>query len=69
MVLNIKISSSLTEHDSQTGRAHLLLVSNTPGLPYGAIGVLTLEGWSLFSHEYGINLTAFVTSPDVIEVE
>lgn len=29
---------------SQTGRAHLLLISRTPGLPGGAIGVLTLEG-------------------------
>jgi len=27
----------------QTGRAHLLLVSNTPGLAGGAIGVITLE--------------------------
>jgi len=27
----------------QTGRAHLLLISRTPGLPGGAIGVLTLE--------------------------
>ncbi|KAJ7891532.1 hypothetical protein B0H13DRAFT_2529895 [Mycena leptocephala] len=29
--------------DSQTGRAHLLLISRTPGKPGGAIGVLTLE--------------------------
>uniref|UniRef100_A0A0W0F7R1 CNNM transmembrane domain-containing protein n=1 Tax=Moniliophthora roreri TaxID=221103 RepID=A0A0W0F7R1_MONRR len=28
----------------QTGRAHLLLISNTPGRPGGAIGVVTLEG-------------------------
>ncbi|KAJ6492268.1 hypothetical protein C8R45DRAFT_990795 [Mycena sanguinolenta] len=27
----------------QTGRAHLLLISNTPGKPGGAIGVITLE--------------------------
>ncbi|KAJ7464222.1 hypothetical protein B0H11DRAFT_1734286 [Mycena galericulata] len=27
----------------QTGRAHLLLISHTPGLPGGAIGVITLE--------------------------
>ncbi|KAH8111452.1 DUF21-domain-containing protein [Phellopilus nigrolimitatus] len=27
----------------QTGRAHLLLVSNTPGVPGGALGVVTLE--------------------------
>jgi metal transporter CNNM len=29
---------------SQTGRAHLLLISNTPGSAGGAIGVITLEG-------------------------
>ena len=29
---------------SQTGRAHLLLISNTPGKEGGAIGVVTLEG-------------------------
>lgn len=29
---------------SQTGRAHLLLISNTPGISGGAIGVITLEG-------------------------
>ncbi|KAJ7818745.1 hypothetical protein B0H13DRAFT_1922106 [Mycena leptocephala] len=29
--------------NSQTGRAHLLLISRTPGKPGGAIGVLTLE--------------------------
>lgn len=27
----------------QTGRAHLLLISRTPGLPGGGIGVITLE--------------------------
>jgi len=27
----------------QTGRAHLLLISNNPGLPNGALGVVTLE--------------------------
>lgn len=31
-------------YDSQTGRAHLLLISNTPGKEGGAIGVVTLEG-------------------------
>jgi metal transporter CNNM len=35
---------------SQTGRAHLLLVSNTPGIAGGAIGVITLEGTSLFDY-------------------
>jgi len=34
----------LTESYSQTGRAHLLLVSRTPGKVGGAIGVITLEG-------------------------
>jgi metal transporter CNNM len=29
---------------SQTGRAHLLLISRTPGKPGGALGVITLEG-------------------------
>ena len=29
---------------SQTGRAHLILVTLTPGKPGGAIGVITLEG-------------------------
>jgi len=29
--------------DSQTGRAHLLLISLTPGKAGGAIGVITLE--------------------------
>jgi len=29
---------------SQTGRAHLLLISRTPGVSGGAIGVITLEG-------------------------
>ena len=29
---------------SQTGRAHLLLVSDFPGEPRGALGVVTLEG-------------------------
>jgi hypothetical protein len=29
---------------SQTGRAHLILVTLTPGKPGGAIGIITLEG-------------------------
>lgn len=36
--------ASLTFNISQTGRAHLLLVSRTPGKVGGAIGILTLEG-------------------------
>ncbi|KAH9022656.1 DUF21-domain-containing protein [Lactarius hengduanensis] len=35
----------------QTGRAHLLLISNTPGISGGAIGVITLEGTSQFKYE------------------
>ncbi len=38
-------SVSLSE-DSQTGRAHLLLISSTPGKEGGAIGIVTLEGKS-----------------------
>ncbi|KAJ7449199.1 hypothetical protein FB451DRAFT_1053392 [Mycena latifolia] len=33
----------------ETGRTHLLLISVTPGLARGAIGVVSLEGMSLFS--------------------
>jgi metal transporter CNNM len=39
--------SLIITHASQTGRAHLLLISQTPGKPGGAIGVITLEGASL----------------------
>jgi len=28
---------------SQTGRSHLLLISNTPGIAGGATGIITLE--------------------------
>jgi len=35
---------------SQTGRAHLLLLSKTPGGAGGAIGVITLEGENLVIH-------------------
>lgn len=37
---------------SQTGRAHLLLVSRTPGVAGGAIGVITLEGLSFDAGQY-----------------
>ena len=33
---------------SQTGRAHLLLISKTPGVSGGALGVVTLEGKVIF---------------------
>ncbi|KAJ3798236.1 DUF21-domain-containing protein [Lentinula aff. detonsa] len=35
----------------QTGRAHLLLISQTPGIAGGAIGIVTLEGKLLFPPE------------------
>lgn len=34
---------------SQTGRAHLLLISETPGREGGALGIVTLEGLFLSS--------------------
>ncbi|KAI5986413.1 hypothetical protein EDD15DRAFT_2174946, partial [Pisolithus albus] len=36
----------------QTGRAHLLLVSRTPGVAGGAIGVITLEGQLSYEVSY-----------------
>ena len=45
--LYVRLSSTrgvLTVFLSQTGRAHMLLVSRTPGRAGGAIGVVTLEG-------------------------
>ncbi|KAG1741816.1 uncharacterized protein EDB91DRAFT_1129507, partial [Suillus paluster] len=35
----------------QTGRAHLLMVSRTPGIAGGGIGVITLEGTTIFLQE------------------
>lgn len=37
----------------QTGRAHLLLLSTTPGVAGGAIGVVTLEGTRLSFVAFG----------------
>lgn len=52
---------------SQTGRAHLLLVSHTPGKAGGAIGVVTLEGmYSSFPLKYILITTG--KNPDIIEV-
>ncbi|KAH9172890.1 hypothetical protein EDB89DRAFT_1962930 [Lactarius sanguifluus] len=45
------LDSHPVAHCSQTGRAHLLLISNTPGISGGAIGVITLEGTSQFKYE------------------
>lgn len=36
--------SQMTKNLSQTGRAHLLLISETPGREGGALGIVTLEG-------------------------
>jgi len=39
-----KCGPSFLKNDfSQTGRAHLLLISETPGIAGGAIGIITLE--------------------------
>ena len=44
------LDSHAAAHYSQTGRAHLLLISNTPGIAGGAIGVITLEGTSQLNY-------------------
>lgn len=52
-------------HFSQTGRAHLLLISETPGKEGGALGIVTLEGRFFF-----ISVHHFLTCDlniDVIE--
>lgn len=52
---------------SQTGRAHLLLLSKTPGEAGGAIGVITLEGEYFTSS--GFHLPAKICFVlDIIEV-
>ena len=38
------------EERSQTGRAYLLLISSTPGVTGGAMGVITLEGQFAFAY-------------------
>ncbi|KAG6824967.1 hypothetical protein H0H92_005286 [Tricholoma furcatifolium] len=48
----------------QTGRAHLLLLSNTPGRAGGAIGVITLEG--VLTH-LSFTLILPTSSLDIIE--
>lgn len=49
---------------SQTGRAHLLLISHTPGVRDGAIGVITLEGCLVF---YGSANVLIYSDLDIIE--
>lgn len=50
---------------SQTGRAHLLLISSTPGFAGGAIGVVTLEDvievcfGSLFEFRMAVDVMAY----------
>jgi len=55
---------------SQTGRAHLLLISRTPGSVGGAIGILTLEGTVLKISSLSClcNDVLSIAVPDVIEV-
>lgn len=60
------LDSGADSHFSQTGRAHLLLVSNTPGLAGGAIGVITLEGMSRIEYCRGICDNEW-TYTDIIE--
>jgi hypothetical protein len=43
-VIPYKGGVAAADVNSQTGRAHLLLVSRTPGKAGGALGVVTLEG-------------------------
>ena len=48
---------------SQTGRAHLILVSITPGKPGGAIGIITLEGefsFALFFSFFSLRFFRFL---------
>jgi len=51
---------------SQTGRAHLLLISLSPGIEGGALGVVTLEGMP----NYPIRRTLLISpgAVDIIEV-
>ncbi len=42
--LGLDTTESTNASFSQTGRAHLILISRTPGIAGGAIGVITLEG-------------------------
>ncbi|KAI0286416.1 DUF21-domain-containing protein [Russula brevipes] len=50
----------------QTGRAHLLLVSNTPGLAGGAIGVITLEGMSRIGY-YRKDVIEEIISEEIVD--
>ena len=45
-----------SEERSQTGRVHLLLISSTPGVTGGAMGVITLEGQFAFAYLYTFSI-------------
>lgn len=57
----------MTSCCSQTGRAHLLLVSTTPGVAGGALGVITLEGKIEPRSVYALLTDPFICE-DIIEV-
>ena len=66
--VNRRLGEYCTElYVSQTGRAHLLLLSKTPGGAGGAIGVITLEGGhSPIPYSRLTDVCCF--APDIIEV-
>lgn len=53
---------------SRTGRAHLLLISRTPGVAGGAIGIVTLEGRCLSNHGTVLDFYLSGFSLDIVEV-
>lgn len=55
---------------SRTGRAHLLLISRTPGVAGGAIGIVTLEGRCLSNHGIDLDFVCYMCyfSLDIVEV-
>ncbi|PPQ98287.1 LOW QUALITY PROTEIN: hypothetical protein CVT26_013511 [Gymnopilus dilepis] len=53
----------------QTGRAHLLLISKTPGIAGGAIGVITLEDIIEPPRIFGIKFLADVPPKEIISEE
>ena len=58
----------MSARNSQTGRAHLLLISHTPGIPGGAMGVITLEGQLTFFLNFNASQPIFaIPWLDIIE--
>ncbi|KAI0056763.1 DUF21-domain-containing protein [Artomyces pyxidatus] len=51
----------------QTGRAHLLLISKTPGIAGGAIGVITLEGKLPFIVEQTRDIIEEIISEEIVD--